>query len=132
MMKNKKYSTGLMIAASCLVIVFIILLIIIINTIGKSNVKSNDIVDLEYYLRRENYNEVYNTIRRNEKRKVRKNSDYKKYEAVADYYFNAFRYKVHLEFDDGKDYIYYEAMEDAKSRMKDFAFAADDIDELLD
>lgn len=130
-MKSKKRVNALMIIGACLVIVFVILLLVIINTVGREKVVSNEISSLEFYIRRGNYDEVHDIVKRNRKRNIKKGSEYKMYEAVSDYYDNAFRYKVHLVSGDGNEAQYFEAMEDAKSRMGDFSFAADDINAIV-
>ena len=130
-MKSKNKISPIMIVAACLVVVFVILLLVIFNTVGKTKTVSNDMTSLEYYFRRGNYDEIHTIIRRNDGRNVKKNSEYMKYEAVSDYFDNAFRYRVHKEMNDGQEAPYYEAMQDAKSHMGDFDFAADDIDRIV-
>jgi len=50
--------------------------------------------------------------------------------AVSEYYVAASVYRAYMD-DAAKGEKYYEKMQDARSRMKDFAYMADDIDERL-
>ena len=115
-----------------LTLVFIILLSVIISTLGKPRKIANPVEDMQFYVKRHNYNDLFFSVRTNKRRGYEGDFEYKKYEAIGDYYENALAYNAWVV--SGKKEKIEECvnnMQDARSRMKEIDIAADEIDDML-
>lgn len=100
--------------------------------IGEPREIEDAVSNMQFDLKHGNYAEMYMHARTNRRLNYEGSDEYKKYEAVADYYMYSLEYRPLLETDEAKAKVCYENMQDAKARMKELDFAAGDIDKLFE
>lgn len=134
MENTKKKSNGLGIKeviSIILVAIFVILFIVIVANIGKPHIVSNPNSNLRFDLKKGKYFEIYNEVHRCRRYDYKGDSEYAKYEAIADYYVAALNYNAGVKIGDSKADEYKAVMDEQRDKMQDLAFAAADIDAAL-
>ena len=118
----KNIITGVLAAA------FVVLLVVILVNIGRPRRMSDPMSDLRFSLKQGKYNQIYLSVENCRNRDYKGNSEYRKYEAIADYYFNYMEYLPLKITNPQKADECKEKMATLRKKMGDIAFAADDID----
>lgn len=126
-----------------MVVAAVILLAVICFQIGRGRRISDPVNSMQYSLKQGYYNSISSEIATCRRRGYEGNSEYKKYEAIADYYRESFKKKAFETMAkapasfamSGSNCDYsvkaaecQAALEEAKSHMGELVFAADEID----
>lgn len=112
-----------------LVATSIVLLGFIMTKIGKTSRSSDPMDDLRYYLKHSSYNDMYICVKNLRRADYKGDKEYKKYEAIADYYINSIRYYTYENMESEKAGECKNVMAEQRRAMEDLEFAADEIDE---
>lgn len=136
-MKNNKQSVNkLSVFIGVLGVIFTILLVVIITSLshGGKIRKASDVNSLAWELARGNYVTLTRDIRddRRQERKISNESDYNKFAAIADYALGSFYYHAYEKVDSDRAGQYSSKMEDNVSKMVEYSFAQQEIDEKIE
>lgn len=133
-MKNNKVKSKVMVynlITIVLATVFVILLCSLLYNILNGRRMADPMFDVRFWVQRSSYNQLYSSVETYKKRDYEGNKEYKKYEAISDYYINSIKYNMYEQYDSKKAKECREKMSEDKALMKDLDFAADEIDNLF-
>lgn len=135
MNRNKDNSNKLVVLIGILGAIFLILLTVIVSGLIRGETKKpSEARTLSYALSREKYNEITSTIYREKGNRYTESSskDYYKYQGVGEYYKNAIMYNAMENKDEPRAQLCSQNMTEAKAKMKEFSFVADDMDRIIE
>lgn len=133
-MKNNKIKSKVMVYNLITIVLaaaFVILLFSLLYSIINGRRMADPMFDVRFWVQRSSYNQLYSSIETYRKRDYEGNKEYKKYEAISDYYINSIKYHMYEQYDSEKARECQEKMSENKGLMKDLDFAADEIDNLF-